>query len=168
MATAIAPIPDTPEIPVIGATVLECLRAHDWSYTELEHSWIKFRLVGDHAVYELFIQPNEKAETVLLRVIAPFRVNEELRGMVCELLNRINCRLRIGNFQLDYSDGEVTFRAAVDVEGGILVPKMIDSLIDAALYNFDWYYPGIMRVLYCLQSPEDAMRSLDPAHPQAA
>lgn len=168
MATAITPIPEVTEVPVIRATVLECLRSHKWHYTLQENGWISFRLLGEHALYQLFIYPNEKAETVLLRVDAPFRVNEDLRGMVCELLNRINCRMRIGNFQIDYADGEVSFRAAIDVEGGVLVTKMVNSLIDSALYSFDWYYPGIMRVLYCLQSPEDAIRSLDPAHPQAA
>lgn len=149
-------------------TVQEALSAHDWKYERLGESLIRFRLVGDNSVYELTLFADETAEMLTLRVGTSYRVPEQLRLVACEFLNRANCNLRIGSFQLDYEDGEVLFRASIDVEGGALAPKMVNSLIDAAIWAYDWYYPGLMRVTYCLQTPEEAVRSLSPNHPQAA
>ncbi len=168
MATAIQPVTQASEIPILLSVVQEALSAHKWKYEILSEHWVRFSLVGDNSVYELTMLVDERGETVTLRVGTSYRVPEQLRLVACEFLNRVNCGLRIGSFQLDYEDGEVFFRAAMDVEGGALVPKMVDSLINAGIWAYDWYYPGLMRVTYCLQTPEEAIRSLSPNHPQAA
>lgn len=168
MATAIQPVSQASEIPVLLSVVQEALSAHGWKYEILNECWVRFSLVGDNSVYELTMLADEKRETLTLRIGTSYRIPEQLRLVACEFLNRVNCRLRIGCFQLDYEDGEVLFRAGIDVEGGALVPKMVNSLIDAGIWAYDWYYPGLMRVTYCLQTPEEAIRSLSPNHPQAA
>lgn len=167
MATAIKPIVEASEIPVLRTVVEEALSAQDWKY-EVNGQWIRFRLVGENSVYELTFLADENAQTLSLRIGTSYRVPEQLRLMAVEFLNRANCLFRIGSFNLDYQDGEVVFRAGVDVEGGALVPKMVNSLIDIGMWAYDWYYPGLMRVTYCLQTPEEAIRSLSPNHPQAA
>lgn len=168
MATAIEPVTQASEIPVLLSVVQEALSAQDWKYEILSERWVRFRLTGDNSVYELTLLADERQQTLTLRIGTSYRVPEQLRLVACEFLNRANCRLGIGSFQLDYDDGEVFFRAAIDVEGGALVPKMVDSLINASVWAYDWYYPGLMRVTYCLQTPEEAVRSLSPNHPQAA
>lgn len=168
MATALQAEVQATEIPVLRTAVTEALRSHNWKSEILNEKWVRLNLVGDNSVYQLTMLADEQLQTVTLRIGTYYRVPEQLRLVACEFLNRVNCELRIGSFQLDYDDGEVIFRAGIDVEGGSLAPTMVNSLIDAGIWAYDWYYPGLMRVTYCLQTPEEAIRSLSPNHPQAA
>lgn len=166
MGTALQSLTNSLEAPGMLPVVTSALSAHSWKYEIIDNEWVRFSLVGENSSYDLTFLVDERRETLTLRISSSYRVNEQLHLVVSDFLNRVNCRLRIGSFQLD--DGEVIFRAGIDVEGGTLVPKMVDSLIDAGMWAYDWYYPGLMRVIYCLHSPDDAIRSLSPNNPLAA
>src|SRR5207244_3217627 len=74
--------------------------------------------------------------------MSPDAVPARRRRAVAELLTRLNDGLTIGNFE----DGEVRYRASVDVEGTELTPELIKPLAAAAVLNMDYYPPGIRAV----------------------
>ena len=47
------------------------------------------------------------------------------RQLAAEFLTRANWGLRIGNWEMDWSDGEVRFKTSLDVEGGQLTTTMV-------------------------------------------
>ena len=68
------------------------------------------------------------------------------RAAVAEALARINMRLWIGNFELDFADGEVRFRVSMDVEQGLLSEKMVDNMMRCAFSTMERFHDAIMKV----------------------
>jgi hypothetical protein len=83
------------------------------------------------------------------------------RQAVAELLTRLNFGLTIGNFELDFDDGEVRYRSSVDVEGTELTSELIKPLAAAAVLNMDYYLPGIRAVATGDATPLEAFAALE-------
>jgi hypothetical protein len=64
----------------------------------------------------------------------------------------------IGNFELDFADGEIRYKTSIDVKGDILSFELIKQLVYANVTMMDEYLPGIMSVIDNDVSPEDAIR----------
>lgn len=57
---------------------------------------------------------------------------------------------------MDFSDGEVRYRACEDVEEGVLSQKMVANMVSISVATVDRYYPAIMKVCYGDITPEAA------------
>ena len=56
-------------------------------------------------------------EEFLFYAVAPIKTPDEVRPAVSEYVTRANYGLRIGNFELDYGDGEVRYKSSLNFEG---------------------------------------------------
>ncbi len=79
------------------------------------------------------------------------------RVAVGALLAGLNYGLPIGSFEIDFNDGEVRFRAGVDVEGGELTPSMVRSLASACVINLNLYRKAIEAVAGGSMDPLEAL-----------
>jgi len=145
------------EVPVLLPIVRSALDAMEWSYTEPEGEGLVCEMAGEHTVYSFLFRVDEKLDIVCCYARVGFRVPLEKRLQVCEALTRANYGLRVGNFEMDMEDGEIRYKASVDIEGGVLVETMVQNLVRASVAGFDRYYPAVMRVVYAGTSPAEAI-----------
>ncbi|HEX8393359.1 MAG TPA: YbjN domain-containing protein [Longimicrobium sp.] len=145
------------EVPVLLPIVRGALDAMDWSYTESESDGLVCEMAGEHTVYSFLFRVDEKLEIVCCYARVGFRVPPDKRLQVCEVLTRANYGLRVGNFEMDMEDGEIRYKASVDMEGGVLGETMVQNLVRASVAGFDRYYPAVMRVVYAGTSPAEAV-----------
>lgn len=120
-------------------------------------------VTGKSAEYRCVVRTIEDAEQVTFYSMAPIKVPEDKRLAVAEYITRANYGLRLGNLEMDYSDGEIRYKTSIDVEGGELTKVMIKNLIHANLSTMDRYMPGLMRVVYGGASPLEAVQSIEGA-----
>ena len=67
---------------------------------------------------------------LMLYTIVQCRVPEEKRPTMSEFLTRANYGLRLGDLEMDFRDGEVRYKASLDIaDGGELTTEMLDVLI---------------------------------------
>lgn len=85
----------------------------------------------------------------------------ERRQSVAELLVRINWKVLLGNFEIDFRDGEIRYRVTVDLRAGELTDGMVESALRASLSTVDQFFPAIMSVLWNDVSPADAVAMAD-------
>jgi hypothetical protein len=100
-------------------------------------------------------------EEFLFYAVAPVKVPEEDRSAVAEFLTRANYGLRIGNFELDYSDGEVRYKSSLDFEGQTLTSDLIRNAIYPAVHTMDRYLPGLLRVSFGGATPHEAIMEVE-------
>ncbi len=100
-------------------------------------------------------------EEFLFYAVAPVKVPEEVRVAVSEYLTRANYGLRIGNFELDYSDGEVRYKSSLDFEGQSLTSELIRNAIYPAVHTMDRYLPGLLRVSFGGATPHEAIEEAE-------
>lgn len=143
-------------------TLLAALDEREWTYTVNEElSLVTFGVGGEHSAYNCAIFADDDTRLVTMIAQSPMRVPHEERLSACELLMRANHGLMFGSFDLDFSDGEVRYKVAVDVEGGTLGVEAVHSMITVALDMYELWYPSVMKVVYGGVSPEDAVTEVN-------
>ena len=84
---------------------------------------------------------------------------------MAEFVTRANRGMRIGNFELDFDDGEIRYKTSMDVEGGDLTDKMIDNLLRANLTTTDRYFTGLYWSCYLRRKAAVRRSSRKSGHP---
>jgi hypothetical protein len=100
-------------------------------------------------------------EEFLFYAVAPVKVPDEVRSAVAEYLTWANYGLRIGNFELDYSDGEVRYKSSLDFEGQTLTAELVRNAIYPAVHTMDRYLPGLLRVSFGGATPHEAIEEVE-------
>jgi hypothetical protein len=118
---------------------------------------VHFRVRGRAAGYAARFLVDAHRPPGDLRGFGGTLVPEGRRAAVAEALSRINWRLRLGCFEMDWSDGELHFRTSVDVAGGCLAPAMVGSLLFAGMSAQDRYHAARMRVVYAGADPPSTL-----------
>ena len=121
---------------------------------------ISMNLSGNNSSFRTFIDVKVNQDRMLVFIESPVKVPENTRSLCAELLMRINYTLALGNFELDFRDGEVRYRMAVDVEGSSLSLQMIETNIMVSAATMDRYFPAMMAVVYGNRSPVEAFEDV--------
>ena len=152
----------------IYESVLAFLQEDQWRYEEIPgESAIRLSFTGQNARYDCFGRVNEAHEVFVFYSIIPVRVPETQRLLVAELLARINYGLNIGNFELDMNDGEIRYKTSIDVEGGDLTPRMVETLIAVNISTTARYFPSFADVMYAGVAPMEAVARIERPDPSS-
>lgn len=116
---------------------------------------------GKNGQFQCYAQVRVEAEQFMFYATAPIKVQEELRLTVAEYLTRANYGLYVGNFELDFSDGEVRYKSSIDFEGEPLSNNLIRNTIYPAVRMMDQYLGGLFKVIYSGMSPLDAIKEIE-------
>jgi hypothetical protein len=119
-----------------------------WAVTQqLEHDILWLGFEGNNGQWKCCAQAREDEQQMVFFSICPRRVESAQRAAMAEFITRANYGIVIGNFELDYSDGEVRFKTSIDVEDARLTPALIHHLVYANLLMTDRYLPGITAII---------------------
>lgn len=88
---------------------------------------------------------------------------EDRRGAVSEFITRINYGMVLGNFELDFGDGEVRCKTSVDAGDGEFGGALVEPVVDMNFAMMRRFLPGIMAVAFEGVDPGDAVEMLESA-----
>ena len=149
-------------------SVIAFLQEDEWHYEEITgEPAVRFSFTGKNARYDCFGRVNEAHEIFVFYSILPIRAPESKRLPVAELLTRINYGLNIGNFEMDMHDGEIRYKTSIDVEGGELSSRMVETLIAVNISTTDRYFPSLTDVIYAGTIPADAVNLIERPDPSS-
>ncbi|MFN8509936.1 MAG: YbjN domain-containing protein [Deinococcaceae bacterium] len=128
----------------------------DWSYNvHPDRPILRLPFNGKNGKWNCFAQ--ERGNQLLFYSVAPVNVSESMRATVAEFVTRANYGMAIGNFELDYSDGEVRYKTCIDIDDDELTDDLIKPIVYVNCLMTDKYFPGLMWVLYGGVSPQEAV-----------
>jgi len=143
-------------------TMLQFFQEDGWKFRQLEDKPIlQMGFSGNNGSWMCFAQARDDQQRFAFYSIMESRVPENKRLAVAEYLTRANYGLMIGNFEMDFSDGEVRYKTTIDVEGGQLTPAMVKTMVYVNVLMMDKYLPGIMSVIYGGASPANAIAQVE-------
>lgn len=90
-------------------------------------------------------------------VIAPVAAPRTSLSAIAEYITRANFGLHVGNFELDYTDGEIRYKSCVDFKGIRLTPDLIKHAVYPAAQTAEAYFPGLLRVIRDEKTPVEAI-----------
>ena len=89
------------------------------------------------------------------------RADESCMAQVAEYLTRANYGLRNGNFELDYSDGEIRYKVFVDCEDLLPSAAVLRDAVIIPVDMFDRYGNGLLSVVLGVRTPEEAIQDAE-------
>lgn len=126
-----------------------------------EHKTVKTGFNGDHGEFNCYAQAREEQEQFVFYSVFPVKTSPKDFEAVAEFISRANFGMIIGNFEFDFSDGEIRYKTSVDLEGVEVQANLLRNLVYANVLTMDKYFTGLMRVMYGGITPEEAIREIE-------
>jgi hypothetical protein len=144
------------------STLIDYMEEEDWKYEILEgETIIRFHFKGSAGRLLCYGEVDEEKCWLIFYSYMPVNAPPDKMGQVAEFITRANRGMRIGNFELDFDDGELRYKTSIDVEGGELTGKMIDNLLRANLSTINRYFAGLMELIYGEKPAADLVKRIE-------
>jgi hypothetical protein len=137
-------------------------RDRNWPVAQHESMPIlRFEYEGENGSWFCYARVRDEANQFIFLSVLEDKVPEDRRLAVAEFQTRANFGLDVGNFDLDFNDGEVRFKTSVDVTHAELTDGLIDPLVQASLVVMDDYLPGLRDVIAGKATPAEAVAKIE-------
>lgn len=143
-------------------TVGQFLEEDEWYPQRLDDQYVyRVGFSGTNGQLQCYARVYVDIEQFVFYVYAPIKAPQTARQQAAEFLTRANYGMRIGNFEMDYADGEVRYKSSVDFEHATLSGELVRNAIYPAVRMMDDYLPGLLSVIYGGKTPEEAIAEIE-------
>lgn len=154
--------PPSPTDGNIFEAIINFFTADDWPFVQVPgQPALQIAFQGENGKWTCYARARVEQQQFVFYSMCPVNAAESKRSAIAEFLTRANCGIIIGNFELDFTDGEISYKTSIDVEGDRLSFALIQQVVYANVTMMDEYLPGIMSVIYGNLSPEEAIAQLE-------
>jgi hypothetical protein len=151
-------MPDNDRATSLHDIVTQFFRDDGWRFQAVEgFPILQMGYSGQSGAWTCYARWIDEMERFVFYSVLPIKVPEAARPAAAEFVTRANYGIILGNFEMDYADGEVRYKTSIDVEGGQLVPAMIKTLVYANVLTVDRYLPGLLATVYGGALPAEAI-----------
>ncbi len=142
--------------------IVNFFKKDDWPFVQIEgESVLQMVFQGENGKWTCYAKARDDQEQFVFYSVCPVNPPDSKRLAVSEFLTRANSGMIIGNFEMDFEDGEIRYKTSIDVEGDSLSSALIKRLVYANVMMMDAYLPGIMSVIYGDVEPKDAIAQIE-------
>jgi len=132
----------------IAQTIETLFKRENWNFRTIDERRYTLNFRGKNSSYNFFAVIGETHNTLCICAILPIQAPANKLDKVAELLHRTNYGLLIGNWGLDFNDGEINYKICVDFHDFQPSPDYIDNMINQVLVMVDHYFPDIGAVIF--------------------
>jgi len=93
--------------------------------------------------------------------ISPVSADTDTMAQVANYLTRANYGLKIGNFELDYRDGEIRYKATLFCADTIPSLEIVERVTDMPFRMMEHYGGGLLNVLFGNADPASEIAKID-------
>jgi hypothetical protein len=148
--------------PTVYATIVELMRGQPWLCREEPlRKLVSFDYEGRAGSWRTYATAMEDAQQVAVYGVVPFSISPPYRVIAAELISRINFGLVIGNFEMDFEDGEVRYKTSLDFEGAALTSPLFLQLVRSNLSVMDHYLSTFVAITTCHSTAVEALAGVD-------
>lgn len=119
------------------------------------------KLSGENGQWTCLALAKEDEDLFIFYSIYPLTVPLEKRTTVAEFLTRVNYGMLIGNFELDFEDGEVRYKTSINVREDRLSFVLAKHVIYTNIAMMDRYFPSLMQVIQGEDSPIEVVFTIE-------
>ena len=140
------------------------LRSQGWSYVRLEgRPTLQLKFTGAEGEWLCYALAREAERQLLFYSVFPTNAPEVRRAAVAELLTRANFGLYLGNFEMDWDDGEVRYKTSLAIDDAALTPALVKQVVEPNLRMMNRYFAAIGAVAAGNASPAAAIARAEAA-----
>ncbi|NWJ98121.1 MAG: YbjN domain-containing protein [Chloroflexi bacterium] len=143
-------------------TISAFFKEQEWPTFQLEgETTLQTSFQGDNGKWTCYARTVESSKQIVFYSVYPVNVPEAKRTTMAEFITRANYGLIVGNFEMDYEDGELRYKTSVGLEGEEPSPALLRHLVFVNVLTTDKYLPGIMKLAYNDISATEALKAVE-------
>jgi hypothetical protein len=134
--------------PSLYEAMIRFFTEDDWSFTKLQgEPLLQMGFQGNNGEWTCYAKAREDQQQFVFYSLCPVVAPEPQRSPIAEFLTRANYGMILGNFELDWDDGEIRYKTSIDVTDSTLTSALIKSIVYTNVLTMDQYLPGIQAVI---------------------
>ncbi|MFB2983616.1 YbjN domain-containing protein [Microseira sp. BLCC-F43] len=146
----------------ILSAIVNFFTEDDWPFAKIKgEPVLRMAFQGKNGKWTCYAKARTEQAQFVFYSICPVTVPENKRLAIAEFITRANSGTIIGNFELDFSTGEIRYKTSIDVEGSTLTFPQIKQLVYTNVMMMDEYLPGIMSAIDGEVEPKDAIAQIE-------
>ena len=147
---------------MMAEAVNSFFQAEEWTVNQSEDgaTWAT-GFEGENGQWPCYAEINPEKFQFIFYSICPVTAPDDKKALMAEFLTRANYGLIMGNFEMDFSDGEVRYKTSIDVENDRLSLELVRNTVYANLSLMDTYLPGILKLIYSDATPVDVIDEIE-------
>lgn len=146
----------------LAKRVDEYLKSQNWNYEFSEEDGLfRFGISLENKMNNCRMVILIGGELFTSYAIAPVSADAETMAQAANYLTRANYGLKIGNFELDYRDGEIRYKATLFCGGSIPSLDAVERVADMPFRMMEHYGGGLLNVLFGNADPASEIAKID-------
>jgi hypothetical protein len=146
----------------IFAAMVNFFKEDNWHYVQLQgQSVLRLAFEGKNGKYDCYAQAIEEQQQFIFYSIGSIKIPKSKRRGIGEFLSRANYGMIIGNFELNFDNGEIRYKTSTNVKNHSLDADTIRPLVYTNVKMIDKYLPGIIAVAKSGMSPAEAIAQIE-------
>ena len=121
---------------------------------------------GENGKWTCYAHAREEVHQFVFYSLLPVNTPSDKLAAMAEFMARANYGMIVGNFELNYEDGEVRYKTSLDIGDGDLSLLLVKQLVYPNVATMDLYLPGLMAVIYSSTSAADAIAKVEGRSPE--
>lgn len=137
-------------------------KQEDWFFIPIEQEPVlQMAFQGKSGKWTCYARARDEQQQFIFYSVCSVNAPENKRQAIAEFIARANYGMILGNFELDFRDGEIRYKTSIDVGDDKLTYELIRQVVYTNVMMMDKYQPGIMSVIYSDVSPEEAIKQIE-------
>lgn len=112
----------------------------------------------DQVLYECYIIVEYKLSMIQFYFIPPMSIEGVFLPAIAEYLTRVNYRMTFGNFEMDFSDGEISYKKVIKWREKMVQMEEIIDGIKSGVSMWSMYLPGLIAICKEGITPVEALK----------
>lgn len=154
-------------MPSILQQLRQFLHDDEWPFEQISDlPALRTHFAGENGKWTCYAHARETERQFVFYSVLPVNTPQDKLPVMAEFITRANYSMIVGNFELNFDDGEVRYKTSIDVGEGSLSLPLIRQLVYPNVATMDHYLPGLMAVIYSDSSPTDAIARVEGRSPE--
>jgi hypothetical protein len=142
--------------------VKEYFEKKEWLFSQVkDKATFLFGIGGNNGNFQCIANVEEDKHRLGFLSVCGANTPIEKRGQMLELINRLNFNFFLGNFEMDFEDGEVRYRTGFFFESIEANEYILDQLIMTNIAAMDKCLPALMGVMFGGLPASEALELVD-------
>lgn len=142
--------------------VLRFFQEDQWNYQIVPNkSTARAGYRGERGTWVCHAKVDQENKRFLFYSLMGLNIPSEYRLAVAEYLTRVNQLLPVGNFEMNFDNGEIRFKTSLETPENDLSVAMVRAMAYSNVHSMDHYFPGVLSVVHGGLSPEAALARVE-------
>lgn len=142
--------------------VIEFFQREEWEFSVTKNpSILRVACEGASDKWFCYAKVEEVEQRFAFYSVCPHQASPENLGAIAEYTSRANYGMTIGNFELDFADGEIRYKTSIDFQDNQPNYGSIAQLVYTNISMMDRYLPGIAAIIEQDIQPSKAIQAIE-------